>query len=274
MLYQKMLMGNSPYMVFCSKSKQSKPFELHKHPEFEFHYCLSGSFNIIINKQQYTLNEGDLVVIPPMTAHEMPDNSSNNYQALVIVVGPIFLSSYFKLLAQRLPEISLFNLKSIGQTQLCQIFDELAELKSNPMGFSDLFIKGNIFKVCALLLNLFTESNYSVYSPNELRAISSIEKALEIIYSNYRKNLTLDEVAYMCGYNKGHFCKIFKNATGQTFHNFLNDYRINIACILLKETFDSIEEIAIQVGFIDSKSFCRVFKQSIGTTPRSYRNNN
>ena len=266
-----MLMGNSPYMVSCSKPK---PFELHKHPEFEFHYCLSGTYNIIINKQQYTLNEGDLVVIKPMTAHELPDNSTNNHQALVIVVGPIFLSSYFKLLTQRLPENSVFNLKSTGQTQLCQLFDELAELKSNPIGFSDLLIKGNIFKVCALLLNLFTDSNFSEYSPNELRTISSVEKALEIIYSDYKKPLTLDEVAYMCGYNKGHFCKIFKNATAQTFHKFLNNYRINIACILLTETFDSIEEIAMQVGFIDSKSFCRVFKQLTGTTPRSYRNNN
>ena len=62
-----------------------------------------------------------------------------------------------------------------------------------------------------------------------------------------------------------------RTVTGDTFHNVLNRKRVQNACDLLRETNMQISEIAAQVGFEETKSFCRVFKATVGSTPGQYR---
>ena len=83
----------------------------------------------------------------------------------------------------------------------------------------------------------------------------------------------VNELTDYCKAMGWEICKIFKNITGETFHNVLNSHRIKNACTLLKSTDFSIEEIATRVGFNGSKSFCRIFKDIKGVSPGSYRKN-
>ena len=100
-----------------------------------------------------------------------------------------------------------------------------------------------------------------------------IDKALEMLITEYSKPLTIESVSKKCGYSKSNFCKMFKIITGNTFHNTLNTRRVEIACTLLLNTDSNIEEIALTVGFPDSKSFCRVFKKIMSESPGNYRKN-
>ena len=81
----------------------------------------------------------------------------------------------------------------------------------------------------------------------------------------------VESVSAVCGYSKSNFCKIFKKITGDTFHNTLNRRRVEVACVLLRQTDDPIEKIAQEAGFADIKSFCRVFKNHTGSNAREYR---
>ena len=92
--------------------------------------------------------------------------------------------------------------------------------------------------------------------------VANIKKALEMIYYDHSKPLTVDDAAEATGYGKSNFCKIFKMITGDTFHNVLNSQRVESACGLLSETNMSISEIAATVGFGETKSFCRIFRRS------------
>jgi AraC-like DNA-binding protein len=82
----------------------------------------------------------------------------------------------------------------------------------------------------------------------------------------------VDDAANATGYGKSNFCKIFKLAYGESFHKILNRHRIENACYFLGETDFSVAEIAEKVGFIDIKTFYRVFKQVTGRTPCEFRN--
>ena len=95
-----------------------------------------------------------------------------------------------------------------------------------------------------------------------------------MIYYDYASPLTLDDAASATGYGKSNFCKIFKEITGDTFHNVLNRQRIQSACDLLKETNLPISDIAIQIGFGEPKTFCRIFRSITDMTPRDYRKKN
>jgi len=62
-----------------------------------------------------------------------------------------------------------------------------------------------------------------------------------------------------------------KQITGIGISEYINKYRIEVACQLLKQTEKSVTDIAFEVGFNSSKYFSTVFKQATKITPRDYR---
>lgn len=106
---------------------------------------------------------------------------------------------------------------------------------------------------------------------SELQNKVSIQKALRYIEQNYQSNLSLEEVLKVVGMSKSHFSKLFKEETGKTFINYLNDYRIEQAKRLLKETDFTNMWIAEQVGFGNERYFRRVFIDKVGIKPTEFR---
>ena len=98
-----------------------------------------------------------------------------------------------------------------------------------------------------------------------------MNKTLELIHQRYQEPLTVEEAAAACGYGKSNFSKVFKNALGIGFHQYLINYRLENAKYLLTETKLSIYQISDMVGFSDPKIFCRVFKNNVGTSPAQFR---
>ena len=268
MLYQKLLSGEKPYHIFIGEKIGC--FEKHRHPEIELSYCIRGSYSIIVNNKKCELSEGDLAVIGSMTAHEYPENTGD-CSVLVIEVGPVFLSGHFDLLARSTSENPILKIDKNNNKELYSLLKEIIHLKNNNVDFSDLSIKGNLYKICASILRESESISSSEHKVNEIRSVANIEKALELIYENYKTPLTIEDVSELCGYSKSNFCKIFKRITGDTFHNVLNGYRIKMATDLLDTTDYSVEVIASEVGFADTKTLCRVFKSALGMTTGEYR---
>ncbi|MBQ9860169.1 MAG: AraC family transcriptional regulator [Clostridia bacterium] len=266
MLYQKMLIGNKPYFVALNKMSG---FARHRHSEFELSYCVKGAYDIHIDRKPYRLNEGELAFISSMVSHEIPEDQNADCLALTIEVGPTMLNNYFDLLSGECFSPPVIRLEDDGE--LKGLLTETVMLLEENAPFSELIIKGNIYKICAYILKNFINQNEVSNTSKTLKVISNIEKSLEIIYNHFDERLNIEDISSFCGYSKSNFCKIFKEITGDTFHNVLNKHRITVACHLLKETNHAVENIAIQVGFADSKSFCRVFKQIMGITPGAYR---
>ncbi len=267
MIYQPLRLFKSSY--FASYRYTDK-YPEHKHPSIELFYCAKGSYNIIINRKPYFMNEGDIAVISPLLPHELPDtNSQFDSLCIVIDAGSVMLDNYYSLMATKTFPNPIFKLKCDEHIKLYELMEETGYYILNPTQTSPLHIKSNIYKIFAYIFENFIGED--AFLTKEALSVANIEKALEYIYSNYEKKITIEDVATMCGYSKTNFCRIFKNITNETFHNVLNNHRIKISCTLLKESDSSIEDIALQVGFNESKSFCRVFKSVIGVSPGTYR---
>ena len=63
----------------------------------------------------------------------------------------------------------------------------------------------------------------------------------------------------------------FKKDTGRTFHDYLNEYRIEQAKELLSKTNMKIFEVSESIGITNSQYFSRIFKEMTGRTPNEYR---
>lgn len=98
-----------------------------------------------------------------------------------------------------------------------------------------------------------------------------MEKAKLYIRRHYGGDITLHAVAQHVNLSPSYFSKLFKDETGENFHNYLLEHRMNTARALLKEGVFKANQVAGMVGFQDEKYFYKVFKRMTGFTPSEYR---
>lgn len=101
-----------------------------------------------------------------------------------------------------------------------------------------------------------------------------IHEALHFIEHNFQNDISVEDIAAVCGLNRSYFGKIFKEAVGKSPQDFLLNYRMAKAAELLKLTQLSIGDISSAVGYENQLHFSRAFKNIYGESPRAWRNNN
>ena len=99
-----------------------------------------------------------------------------------------------------------------------------------------------------------------------------IKEAINYIEQNFQNNITIEDIAAVCGINRSYFGKIFRNSIGRSPQEFLLNYRMVKATELLKLTSLSIAEIGSAVGYENQLHFSRAFKTIYGVSPREWRN--
>ena len=91
------------------------------------------------------------------------------------------------------------------------------------------------------------------------------------LHENYASAISRGDIAKHIGVSEDHMTYCFRQELGVTPILYLQRYRINQAKHLLKESNQSITEIAFSVGFSDSGYFSRIFRRETGTSPEKYR---
>ncbi len=268
MLYQTIHSSERPYSISMGGFSS---FQEHRHADFELNFCIEGAADIIADKKILHLEAGCTTLIPPMCAHEVPAQAEEQKRlGITITVGMSLLKEHFSAFSHSATAPTVFDLNSPENARVRELFLECAAAMSEKKKNADLIIKGNIYKIFAYL---FADSEADATEENaaDYRKIENVEKALELIYYNYKEALSVEYVAALTGYSKSNFCKIFKKVVGESFHQSLNRQRAANAAGLLRATDISVADVAAEVGFSESKAFCRVFKAIYGITPGQYR---
>jgi len=129
----------------------------------------------------------------------------------------------------------------------------------------------------AALLEMFL----SVYKYHERSSLTDssrpqgevcAEFAVRYIHDNYQSQITVQELAELLNVSQPYLFRVFRQMTGKSPKQYLNDYRILQAKRLLTETAMTVTEVAGSVGYYDALAFSRFFSLKVGCSPRSYRN--
>ncbi len=67
------------------------------------------------------------------------------------------------------------------------------------------------------------------------------------------------------------FCRNFRQKSGKTFSQFVNEQRVSYTCKFLKHGNRTIKDICFEAGFINLSNFYRQFKNITGKSPSDYR---
>lgn len=268
MLYQNILGDSAPYQVFVSGMNG---FTAHRHADLEFSYCLAGEFTVLLEHQPYTVRAGELLLVAPMSLHEIPPSHEPARRVLTVVLGSALLREDFAPFAELAFRTPVLRPEALaGGEALAEVLLRVAALAGSTAHADRLALVSGLFSVAASLAAELTGKDATAPA-GDLRGVAGVEPALELIWHGYRAPLTVGDAAAATGYGKSNFCKIFRTVTGETFHRALNRRRIRAACDLLRTTDLPIAAVGTEVGIPEAKTFSRVFREVEGCTPGEYR---
>ena len=174
---------------------------------------------------------------------EVPDVRGAEILDIVLQAGQFFLFRLGNEQSEKLQQVFTGNCMHRGSTD--GLFEELEKLQEI----------------------IFTE----MMENRENDVSRPIRMSKQYIKQNYKKNITLDEVAEYVGFSATYFSAFFKKETGEGFAKYLTRIRIEEAKELLRETGLSVAEICEEVGYSDRKHFTYTFHKMTGVNPAQYR---
>lgn len=99
-----------------------------------------------------------------------------------------------------------------------------------------------------------------------------VDKIIKFVENNFHKQITINDVAANVYLSPNYVRNIFKEKTGETFLEYLTDYRLKKAAELLKDKSLKVYEVSNMVSYENVSYFCSIFAKSYGVSPNEYRN--
>lgn len=99
-----------------------------------------------------------------------------------------------------------------------------------------------------------------------------LKQAIDYIQAHLETDISLDEIAACVGISRYYFCRLFKQSTGLSPHQFVIQQRVERAKQLLRQGKMSLTAVAIACGFSHSSHLHRHFKRLTGVTPKAFSN--
>jgi len=106
----------------------------------------------------------------------------------------------------------------------------------------------------------------SLTNKNNIR----LQKIFTYVEKHYHKDIDIQTVASLTNLSVPSFCNYFKKTMGMTFTDFINQYRIQLACSMLHQE-KTVSEIGFDCGFNNIVYFNKVFKTITKKTPSEYK---
>ncbi|MFN8354645.1 MAG: AraC family transcriptional regulator [Spirosomataceae bacterium] len=250
-------------------------FFWHYHPEYEIVCVRGGQGQRHVGSHISQFEDGDLVFIGPELPHSgFGHHAVGEHEEIVIQLPIHFLGESFMLSPElsdvrRLFERSQQGILFHGQTKKA-VTEKLRRLVKLTH-FERLLALLQVFQLLAksnefTLLNS-SETRFEFGHKDEQR----INRIYEYVEQNYRKPVNLHEVATEVAHlTIPAFCNYFKKIMHLTFTEFVNQYRIGLACKLLATPIP-IADICYDTGFNNLSHFNKTFKSFKGKSPSAFR---
>lgn len=253
----------------------------HYHPELELHYNIKGEGVRFIGDNISNFAADEMVLLGENLPHTwrckeeyFQNNPDLNVEAMVIHFLPDCLGKHLLSLPEAYLIPKLFEKAKSGMIIYGKAKTQLAELMEKAIHATNLeriIILLTILKTLAETdeFELITTKN-TFYQSNESETLR-INKICTYTLTNYKKDITLEEVASLSNLSITSFCRYFKLMTKKTYYDFLIEIRVSHACRFLIENKLPTEMICFNCGFNNVSNFYRHFKKVTGLTPLDYK---
>lgn len=263
---------------YCNTENPFYDLWLHWHTEFEIIHIVSGSYGIFINDHEEVLNEGDICLLPGKIVHgDAPEKGKSKYESAVFDIELMRLHGFSPdaFISEIVNgTIDVDNVFRADQKDIARIGESFFETLRDQKEGWDSVCTGYLMIFFGLIKKNHLYSEKKILPAKKRVRNEKLEIVLDLIKKNYSKNITLEELADAAGFSPKYFCRVFREMTNRAPVEYLNWFRINRSCAMIRETDEKLQDIAVKCGFNDFSYFIKIFHRYKKMTPLKYRNYN
>lgn len=259
---------DSTYVSFNNKILGQENFELiHFHPYFEFFFASKDGIKIFTENEQNTY-KNCFVIVPPYLKHYTNINGKIFRFHASIVKEKRSKSIFFNKV------ISVITSDKVISAQINdKILFYLQEIEiefSKKENADETKVK---FLLSLLVIEILKsmDLNYKIEEKNDHSKEKLAYKIEYIINREYKNDITLEKISKSIGFSTRQTSRIIKNEFNCNLKELINNKKLNIASMLLKNTNMSVKDIADEVNIENENYFYKLFKDKYNVTPNEYR---
>ncbi len=263
----------TPEHPFNSKITEYGDEVVHSHQFYEIFYILEGSIPHTLNGEIQMLHAGDMVFLNQTDIHYFDRDDNNTCKHRDIIIYTDFFESICNFMGDGFREAYLNNAFPKVLSLSLEQMEDYENRITNAILTSSMnseFRMASTRALCVSLLNHLVEERIrhnDAYYPMWFREL------LGRFHMNDFLKVGLDDILAPFHFNKSYLCRRFRQYTGYTMTEYLNQIRLQQAAFQLQYTDNTILSVCNNVGFSSVSYFNKLFKQTYGVTPKSFRKN-
>lgn len=239
----------------------------HMHATTQILILLKGELELTLENSTYHMKKDDIIIINPRQVHKIESNGNS-------LLLSVFLDVHGFLDEEDTGNI-IFQLNSVENPNSAR-YDTIRYLINSIIRLNSQNNVNSIHNTKAIAYSLFAQlmNEFKVELSNDriaLKQYDTITMVTTYINDYYKQCLTLSDISKHFNYTTSYLSKLFKNKLNTTFIDYYDNLRINYSLDQLLLTNSSIEEIAENNGFENSRSYVRAFQNIFKCYPSLYR---
>lgn len=247
----------------------------HFHPELELIYVNKGQGKTHIGNHLSYFNNSQLILIGANLPHTgFTDRLTAAGTETTIQFKADFLGEDFLEVPEMANVLALFERAKKGIRFKVDTKQIIGPKINNLQEYAGL---ERLLKFLEILNFLANTDDYMLLNANgfafeaDAQDSAKIATVFKYVNANFQSHISLDDIADKVSMTVPAFCRYFKKATGKTFTQVVNEYRVVHATKLLSESQMSIADICFECGFNNFSHFNKQFNDITGKSASSYR---
>lgn len=238
---------------------------IHFHSFYELEFITSGTGIYKINNKMYDIGKGALFLTTPADYHTYSLQPEEKVRLFNLQFYPSLLCDEVKSILYKQTEPIALCLEGQEYDEIFNKLNNIVEVYSHKKPMYEIVLRNEIENLCISLIYMLNTAKSSLDEHYIIR------KVIIYVRDNYRRRLTLDEIAEYVGLSKYYLSRIFSAAMGISLSAYIRNVRLDVAANLLKSSEMSVKEISYKTGFKNANYFTDAFTKKFMVSPSEYR---
>lgn len=261
-----------------------REWNCHWHEEFEFGVVLNGTieYTIYDGQEQVStkvLHKGDGIYINTGCLH-----SAKGMEPGSVLAGFVFPITFFdikpfeNLYSQSIRPIveygitnMILHADNLNDQPLLSSMKELCAITDQEIGY-ELHGIEMVCKIWRLLTIRVSQSKKKMIIPstNQVQA-RRLKEVVSFIHEHFSEHINIDDMARSARISRTECFRCFQAILGKPPMEYVTEYRLSMATMMLASTNRTVSDIAYSCGFNTLSYFCKLFREQCGISPKKYR---
>lgn len=268
------------FRLFHLRDSRAQKLDYHYHEFDKVILLLSGKVTYVVEGKSYFLKPGDILLVQHNMIHLPEIDPSEPYERIVLWLGEDYLEQHkrngeslsdcFELTHER--SFHLLRCDNEMRKKYIALFQSLEEALQED-AFGQSLLADTYFLQLLIHLNRDIREDRTAELTETYRFDPKIEEIMRFVESNPSEDLSVEAISKRFFLSRYYLMHRFKEISGYTLHQYVNQKRIQYAGDLLKKG-TAVMKAAEMAGFREYSTFLRAFQNTYHMSPREFQGQN